>query len=88
MKSLFILVTAATISVSAFAGGMSEHRDMNEMHRNSDSGQENEDILKNNDMQRTHKQMTLNGLSEVGMEARRKMISEEGRAYHRALEKK
>ena len=31
--------------------------------------------------------MTRYGLSEVGMEARRQMISEEGRAYHRALER-
>merc|ERR1712098_208912 len=38
--------------------------------------------------QRLHKEMTRYGLSEVGMEARRQMISEEGRAYHRALEKK
>lgn len=43
-------------------------------------------ILKNKDMQRLHKEMTLNGLSEQGMEARRLMIlTGEGDAYHRAL---
>ncbi|KEF31791.1 hypothetical protein D777_01477 [Marinobacter nitratireducens] len=39
-------------------------------------------------MRRLHRQMTQDGLSEVGMEARRKMIATaKGMAYHQAIEK-
>jgi hypothetical protein len=43
-------------------------------------------VLKNKDMQRLHKEMTLYGMSEGGMEARLDMMTEKGRAFHRALE--
>jgi hypothetical protein len=32
--------------------------------------------------------MTRHAISEVGMEARLQMMTKEGRAYHKALEKK
>lgn len=82
--------------MSALAGSMPDHKDMkemhekmhNEMHNEMKNDQVNENILQNKELQRLHKEMTRYGLSEVGMEARRQMMSEEGRAYHRALERK
>ncbi|MCK7545853.1 hypothetical protein MLC59_16970 [Marinobacter bryozoorum] len=92
MKSLIVFAAAATLSMSALAGSMPDHKDMkeihNKLHNEMNNDQVNENILQNKELQRLHKKMTRYGLSEVGMEARRQMISEEGRAYHRALEKK
>lgn len=87
MKKLFILATAVALSTSALAGNMSENMNMKAMHSQVMDNQSVENILQNEDMQRLHKNMTLYAMSEVGMEARRQMIStEEGRAYHKALE--
>ncbi|WP_322003010.1 hypothetical protein [Marinobacter alexandrii] len=92
MRSLVVFVAVATLSMSALADSMPGHKDMkewhNEMHNEMDNNQVNENILQDKELQRLHKEMTLHGLSEVGMEARRQMISKEGRAYHRALEKR
>ncbi len=86
MKKILFLATAVTLSTSAFAGNMSESTDMKAMHSQNMDKQSVENILQNEDMQRLHRDMTLYAMSEVGMEARRKMMTEEGRAYHKALE--
>jgi hypothetical protein len=52
------------------------------------NNQVNKNILQNKELQRLHKEMTRYGMSEGGMEARVQMMSEEGRAYHRALKMK
>lgn len=71
----------------------SMHSNMTSMQKNMDSmhsGMNEEatqaEVLKNKDMQRLHKEMTLHGMSEGGMEARLDMMTEKGRAFHRALE--
>ncbi|HEY9120705.1 MAG TPA: hypothetical protein VIN33_13180 [Marinobacter sp.] len=88
MKKLFVLAAAVTLSTNVFAGNMSENNDMKAMHSKMQDKQSFENILKNEDMQRLHEDMTINAMSEVGMEARLKMIStEEGRSYHNALKK-
>ncbi|OHY73664.1 hypothetical protein [Marinobacter sp. AC-23] len=87
MKKLFILATVVTLSTSVLADNMSDNKDMKAMHHQMTSKQSIENILQNEDMQRLHKNMTLYAMSEVGMEARRQMIStEEGQAYHKAME--
>jgi|TARA_R110000823_G_scaffold162784_2_gene294479 CTP-dependent riboflavin kinase len=92
MKSLVVFVAAATLSMSALAGNMPNQQDMkemhDEMHNEMNNDQVNENILQNKELQRLHKEMTRNGMSEGGMEARVQMMSKEGRAYHRALEMK
>lgn len=92
MKSLIVLVAAATLSMPVFAGSMSNHEDMKEMHEKMhnemNNNQVNKNILQNKELQRLHKEMTRYGMSEGGMEARVQMMSEEGRAYHRALKMK
>lgn len=100
MKKPIVLLAAITLSTAAFAGNMQQdnksgnsiHGNMNSMHKNMNSmhnGMEKEatqtGILKNKDMQRLHKEMTLNGMSEGGMEARLNMMGQKGRAYHQAL---
>ena len=47
-----------------------------------------EDVLKNEDMQRLHREMTRYSMSESGFEARKKMMNKQGRAYHEALKEK
>lgn len=102
MKKPILFLAALTLSSVVFAGNMHEnnsgtpmegdmistHGKMKSAHNSMSKDIEKTEILKNKDMQRLHKEMTLYGLSEVGMEARRKMISDKGRAYHRALEKR
>lgn len=88
MNKVLVLATAVTLSTSALAGNMSENTDMKAMHSQMMDKQSAESILQNEDMQRLHRDMTLYAMSEVGMEARRKMMTKEGRAYHKALEKK
>ncbi len=92
MKALIAFVAAATLSMSVFAGSMPNHEDMKEMHEKMhnemNKDQVNKNILKNKELQRLHKEMTRYGMSEGGMEARVQMMSEEGRAYHRALKMK
>jgi len=100
MKKPIVFLAAITLSTAVFAGNMehesksgaSMHGDMSTMHSNMKSmhnGMDKEvtqtEILKNKDMQRLHEEMTLYGLSEIGMEARLNMMTEKGRAYHRAL---
>lgn len=86
MKKLFLFAATVTLSASVLAGNMSEHKDMKAMHNQMKIKQSVENILQNEDMQRLHRDMTLYGISEVGMEARRQMIgAEEGRAYHKDL---
>jgi hypothetical protein len=86
MKKLFILAIAVTLSTSVLAGNMSENKDMKAMHSQVMDNQSVENILQNEDMQRLHRDMTLYAMSEVGMEARVKMMTKEGRAYHKAQE--
>jgi hypothetical protein len=101
MKKSILLLASVVLSTAVFAGniqqkdnsGTSMHGDFSSMHDDIKSTHNdmkeyfmNKDILKNEKMQRLHKEMTLFGMSEVGMEARLEMISsEKGRAYHRAL---
>ncbi|AOY87737.1 hypothetical protein BKP64_05875 [Marinobacter salinus] len=88
MKRLFIVTAAIFISTSVLAGNMSESENMNVRRAEMKNKQSIEKILQNEDMQRLHRDMTVYGMSEVGMEARLKMIStNEGRAYHKALQK-
>jgi len=100
MKKSIVFLAAVTLSTAAFAGNIPESRSGNPMHDNMKSMQKNMNsmhngmnkdttqtgILENKDMQRLHKRMTLDGMSEGGMEARLDMMGEKGRAYHRALE--
>ena len=64
----------------------SMHKNMNSMHSGMDKEATQTEVLKNTDMQRLHSEMTRNGMSEVGMEARLDMMTKKGRAFHRALE--
>ncbi len=88
MKKLFVLASAVAISTSVFAGNMSDNKDMKAMHSQMKEKQSAENILQNEDMQRLHRDMTLYAISELGMEARVKMMTKEGRAYHKALEQR
>ncbi|MBQ0832659.1 hypothetical protein [Marinobacter sp.] len=104
MKKLIIFSAAITLSSAVFAGSLHKSNsgasmmmggDMSSMNENTNSKRDGMDekttqaeILKNKEMQRLHKEMTLYGLSERGMEARRMMIgTEAGKAYHQALER-
>jgi len=66
----------------------SMHNNMNSMHSGMDKEATQTEVLKNKDMQRLHREMTRNGMSEGGMEARLDMMTEKGRAYHRALKQR
>ena len=88
MKRMIALIAAFTISTSVFAGNMSNKKDMKSVHGKTINSSSLEDILKNQDMQRLHREMTRYSMSESGFEARKKMMSKEGRAYHEALEEK
>ena len=102
MKKLIIFLAAITLSSTVFAGNSHEsnsgvpmssdmssmHKNMNSMHNGMDKETTQTEILKNKEMQRLHKEMTINGLSEKGMEARRMMIGTKvGKAYHQAVER-
>jgi hypothetical protein len=88
MKNLFVFAAAVTFSTSVLAGNMSDNKDMKATHNQMMDTKSVENILQNEDMQRLHRDMTRHAISEVGMEARLKMMTKEGRAYHKALEKK
>ncbi|WP_432210244.1 hypothetical protein [Marinobacter alkaliphilus] len=88
MKTLFVFAAAVTISTSVLAGNMSDNKNMKAMHSQIMNTESVEKILQNDDMRRLHRDMTLYAISEVGMEARLQMMTKEGRAYHKALEKK
>ena len=64
----------------------SMHNNMNSMHSGMDKEATQTEVLKNKNMQRLHREMTRNGMSEGGMEARLDMMTKKGRAFHRALE--
>ncbi|KXO07346.1 MULTISPECIES: hypothetical protein [Marinobacter] len=88
MKTLFVFAAAVTISTSVLAGNMSDNKNMKAMHSQMMNTESVEKILQNDDMRRLHRDMTRHAISEVGMEARLQMMTKEGRAYHKALEKK
>ena len=64
----------------------SMHKNMNSMHSGMGKDATQAEVLKNTNMQRLHKEMTRNRMSERGMEARLDMMTEKGRAFHQALE--
>lgn len=89
MKKPLILLSTITFSASVLAGNTSNHQDMNVIDNQTNEKYSTENILQNKNMQRLHRDMTLSGMSEPGMEARLKMMTtEEGRAYHKALKKR
>jgi hypothetical protein len=89
MNRIIIAAAAITLSTSVLAGNMSSHNSNDTMHVGMQGDASKESILNNEEMQRLHKEMTQFGMSEVGMEARRKMIgTENGRAYNSSLRAK
>ncbi|TVT30364.1 hypothetical protein [Marinobacter vinifirmus] len=88
MKNLLIFSAAVTVSTSVLAGNMSDNKDMKAMHSQMMDKSSIEEILKNEEMQRLHRDMTRNAMSEGGFEARVQMMTEEGRAYHNALKQR
>ncbi|MDX5335872.1 MAG: hypothetical protein LPK13_07285 [Marinobacter sp.] len=88
MKKLFVFVAAVTFSTSVLAGNISENKNMKATQNQMMDTKPVENILQNEDMQRLHRDMTLYAISELGMEARVKMMTKEGRAYHKALEQR
>ncbi|WP_278802192.1 hypothetical protein [Marinobacter nauticus] len=88
MKRMIALITAFTISTSLFAGNISDEKDMKSMDGKNINNSSFEDVLKNEDMQRLHREMTRYSMSESGFEARKKMMNKQGRAYHEALKEK
>ncbi|MBW3197783.1 hypothetical protein [Marinobacter nauticus] len=88
MKRMIALIAAFTISTSLFAGNMSDEKDMKSMDGKNINKSSFEDVLKNEDMQRLHREMTRYSMSESGFEARKKMMNKQGRAYHEALKEK
>jgi uncharacterized membrane protein (DUF106 family) len=88
MKNLFVFAAVVTFSTSVLSGNMSDNKDMKSTHNQMMDTKSVENILQNEDMQRLHRDMTRHAMSEVGMEARLKMMTKEGRAYHKALEQR
>lgn len=87
MKNILLFTATIALSTYTFAGSMSSDDNMKSTHDQSKDKRSFENILNNDEMKRLHKQMTRYGMSEPGMEARVEMITtEEGRAYHKALE--
>lgn len=87
MKNILLFAATITLSTYTFAGNMSSDDNMKSTHDQSKDKRSFENILNNDEMKRLHKRMTRYGMSEPGMEARVEMITtEEGRAYHKALE--
>ena len=88
MKNLLIFAAAVTVSTSVLAGNMSDNKDNKDMHSQMMDKSSIEEILKNEEIQRLHRDMTRNAMSEGGFEARVQMMTEEGRAYHKALKQR
>jgi len=88
MKNLLIFAAAVTVSTSVLAGNMSDNKDNKDMHSQMIDKSSIEEILKNEDIQRLHRDMTRNAMSEGGFEARVQMMTKEGRAYHKALKQR
>ncbi|BEH15770.1 hypothetical protein [Marinobacter shengliensis] len=88
MRALFAFSVAFIFSASALAGNISDNKDMTTRYSEVVDSKSVKNILQNAEMQRLHRDMTHYAMSETGMEARLRMMSKEGRAYHNALEKK
>lgn len=89
MKNLLAITSLILISTSVLAGNNLPDSEIKAMQDQTNDKILVENILSNEKMKRLHKEMTRYGMSEVGMEARRQMIgTEEGHAYHRALQNK
>lgn len=89
MKKLVTFSASIILSTSVLAGNMSPEIDIKSMHEKMNDERVDRDRRQDEDMQRLHKEMIRHGLSEIGMEARRKMIgTEAGKAYHQPTEKR
>ena len=88
MKNIFLFAAAFSISTFAFASNISSGDEIQPNHSQMNNEQISENILQNEKMQRLHKRMTRDAISEGGMEARVEMMTEEGRAFHEALEQR
>lgn len=86
MNKLFAVLVTSAFSVPAFSSDIPSNADYQDSGSNSSLSIEDKSVLQNTELKNLHKDMVLNGLSEVGMEARRQMITAAGRAYHKALE--
>jgi hypothetical protein len=86
MNKLFAIFIASVFSAPAFSSDIPSNVDYQESGSNYSLEVEDKSVLQNTELKNLHKDMVLNGLSEVGMEARRQMMTAEGRAYHKALE--
>lgn len=88
MKNIFLIAAVFSISTFTFASNISSNDDIKSNHSQMNSEQISGNVLQNEKLQRLHKQMTREAMSEGGMEARLEMMTEEGRAYHEALEQR
>ncbi|MCK0104836.1 hypothetical protein [Marinobacter sp. S0848L] len=88
MKTLLTFAAAVTLSTSVLAGNMPDNKDMKPMHSQIMDKSSVEEILQNEDLQRLHREMTRYAMSEVGFDARVQMMTDEGRAYHKALKQR
>ncbi|MCS5564094.1 hypothetical protein [Marinobacter sp.] len=86
MNKLFAIMVTSAFSAPAFSSDIPSNVDYQESGSNYSLSIEDKSVLQNRELKNLHKDMVLNGLSEVGMEARRQMMTAEGRAYHKALE--
>ena len=88
MKKTLLFAAAFSISTFAFGSNISSDDEIQPNHSQMNNEQTSETVLQNEELQRLHRQMTREAMSESGMEARLKMMTEEGRAYHEALEQR
>lgn len=86
MNKLFAIMVTSAFSAPAFSSDIPSNVDYQESGSNYSLSIEDKSVLQNRELKNLHKDMVLNGLSEVGMEARRQMMTAEGLAYHKALE--
>ena len=88
MKKSILFLAAFSVSTFVVASNISSGDEMQPNYIHMNNEQVSKNFLKNKKMQRLHWQMTREAMSESGMEARLKMMTEEGRAYHEALERR
>ena len=86
MNKLFAIIVTSAFSAPAFSSDIPSNVDYQKSRSQYSLSIEDKSVLQNPELKKLHKDMTQNGLSEVGMEARRQMMTAEGRAYHKALE--
>jgi len=87
MKTPIVFLAAIALSTAVFADNMQQDtKSSDSMHSGIGKDATQAEVLKNTNMQRLHKEMTRNRMSERGMEARLDMMTEKGRAFHQALE--